>query len=125
MTKSIFRRLLTCVAAAFVCIGLLVPADQAEAADYWVYTDARGAQYYVSSTKTNWPFRSNTHDAYVTSVYTNNQKRAEYWSFCFDEGQTFYSVDKSGTTFPVYGNPVAEAVLDFCQNHWGRYGFHE
>lgn len=124
MTKTFFRHLWTCVAAAFVCIGMLVPADQAEAADYWAYTDDYGTQYYVSSTKTDWRFRTDIHKAYVTAVSTNQHKTTGIYSYGYDEGQWWYSENNSGTR-AVAGHPVAQAVLNFCEAHWGRYGFHE
>lgn len=124
MTKPFFKRLLTCIAAAFLCIGLLGSADTVEAADYYVYTDGNGTQYYVSSTKTDWRFRTNIHNAYITAVYTNQHQRATYYSYSWDEGDVYYSAYKSDPR-SVSTNPVAQAVLNFCEAHWGRYGFHE
>lgn len=124
MTKTFFSRFLTCVVAAFLCIGLLVPADQAEAADYWVYSDEAGTQYYVSSTKTDWRYRTNIHNAYIKAVYPNQLQRATYYSYSWDEGDVYYSAYKSDPR-SVSTNPLAQAALNFCEAHWDRYGFHE
>lgn len=125
MTKSILRRLLTCVAAAFVCIGLLVPADQAEAADYWCYTSSSGEQYYVVPEKSEFrPPMGNKH-VYVKIVETDNSITTRDYSFGLDEGQWWFGRRNMRESLPVASYPFAQAIVDFCTQHWNRYGFHE
>lgn len=123
MIGTFWKRFMICLAAAFVCIGLFAPVDKAEAADYWCYTDDSGTQYYVSSTKTDWRYRTNIHNAYVTAV-AEDQKTSTFYSYSWDEGDVYYSSSQSSPQ-SVSTNPVAQAVLNFCEAHWGRYGFHE
>ena len=125
MTKTFFRRLLTCVAAAFVCIGLLEPESQAEAADYWCYTSSSGEQYYVVPEKSSFlPKMGNKH-VYVKIVETDNSITTRDYGFGFDEGQWWFGRRNTHESLPVASYPFAQAIVDFCNSHWDIHGCHE